>query len=55
MGVCNEGREGGSNDTPGTFGSSVICKVTHLQVMSRYGRETPFCNLVDGSHTPALM
>lgn len=29
-------REGGSIDTPGTFGYSVIFKVTHLQVMSRY-------------------
>lgn len=50
------GRERGSNDTPGIFCGSVIHKVTHPVVMSRYtGVRTPFCNLFDGSHTPALM
>ena len=34
--VITGGRGGGSFGTPGTFGCSVICKVTHLQVMSRY-------------------
>lgn len=44
VGVCNEerGREGGSNDTPGTFGCSVIFKVTHLRVMSRYQSRNSF-------------
>lgn len=36
------GREGGSNDTPGTFCCSVICKVTYLQVMSGCGSRNSF-------------
>lgn len=50
------GRERGSDDTPGTFGCSVIHKVTHPVVMSRYtGLRTPFFNVFDGSCTLALM